>query len=552
MREKRTKEMSRRKGSVKTYTNVNVFNLFAHEVGIFPLYQRGYSWEIDNVEPFVTTLMRQGALSDEERNKYEDHLGTFILYRDDTSNLIVADYNEERSTITAGISAIIDGQSRLMTMNLFIMAINDYIRNNNLRIKTLPQFSLSYDEESVNNEFATFCLDRTKGARFAKIYKYMYDEIKKHNKKLNGIIDYLTNNIIAHLEVCNDASVGYDLFEKVNTTGKPLDGKEFIHSTLKQYSNKYGVPMDYDCDDIVSFTRSYYGVRRPYSKKKFTNSIIKDFMNADIVNSREDLIEFTDYLANIKEFETSTIGQAIIKLDRDRVRNFACALIATGHDVDGSDKYVNNLLLGLLNFSIIATYKGINPSGETGEMIDNIIQMVGLGKTPKDIFAFVKEWMTITFKNNNVHNDEFFYGIDQLGDKKHIAIMLADLWIHNHSSKYVNLWLEHSYPKAADEVYEADGWIFDDENDKLSLINNIGNKFLMNYALNRKSENQYLDAKDVYYKKCFQSDKGLATSLNKFDALKYKAQRIEYANERKLHYIQFLQNLPFGDIMFKA
>ena len=125
--------------------------------------------------------------------------------------------------------------------------------------------------------------------------------------------------------------------------------------------------------------------------------------------------------------------------------------------------------------------------------------------------------------------------------------MLTDLCCKNHSANFNKLSLEHAYVRSADEVWTKD-WPLS-EDDSKALVNNIGNKFLLGIAWNRKASNKPLETKAVYYAESYATELGLNTPLNAFDALRYLKEKVEYANTRKEAYIRFLYQLPLGKEM---
>ena len=530
----------RKHGSVVTLSDVNFYETLVKETLENPIYQRAYSWERANAAPIVEGIIGNAALKQDERRKNEGDLGIFILVKDKNSMRINGySYNQNEA------ASVADGQSRLMTMQIFIYALNDYIMKNNLSVETLKPFNIRYSEVEVNNELSEFYQNRTRKSRFTAMYKYIYEEIGNHHWDVEGMVDTIKNCLLVTLKISDNYLTGFDLFEQVNTSGKPLDSKEFIHSTLKQFSNFYGIDLKYNVNSIVNWTRSYYSILEPYENKKFTNLVIRKFMEKHVTKNPESFNNFRTYLLKVADFEETTLFKAIDNLDRDRISNFAYALIAKGYNLNGTDKVINDLMLGLINFAVMATHQHRNPSGDTGEMLEKITKMIALGETPKDVYKYVKAWIAEAFKNYPVYWDNIYSDIDNLKDNIHTAIMLTDLWISNQSARYHDIWLEHAIAQKTTKVCI---WT-EDEEEQASIIRSIGNKFLLPKKPNRDCSNRYLIEKDVYYRDAFANNVGLDTSLNHFDAMRYHKERRAYAEMRKQKYIKFLYKLPFGNIM---
>ena len=531
----------RRKGSVITLSDVNFYETLLKECLEHPVYQRGYSWELSNAAPIVEGIISNAALKPEDRRMNEGDLGTFILVKDPKGSMRLTGYK----TVEAEVASVADGQSRLMTMQIFIYALNDYIVRHNLRVETLKPFRITYGEKSVNEELFEFYQNRNKNSRFSEMYKYIYNEISEHHWDIEGMVDTIKNCLLVTLEICDNYLTGFDMFEQVNTSGKPLDSKEFIHSTLKQYSSLYGMQLDYDVNKIVDWTHSYYNICEPYDNKRFTNLVIRKFFGKHVTKNPETFKAFRNYLLRVRDFEETTLFAAINNLGRDRIPKFAYAMIAKGYSFDTNDKNIKDLMLGLINFSVMASYKCLNPSGPTGVMFDEMTKMIAIGQSPKDVYKYVATCIANTFKNNPVDWNHFAIGIDDLKDKIHTAIMLTDIWNNNQSSRYKNVWLEH----AISQTTTPNSRWTDDEEEQAAIIRCIGNKFLLPAKPNRGCGNRYLLEKDAWYRQAYIDDVGLNTTLNHFDAIRYHKERKAYAEMRKQKYIQFLYKLPYGNIM---
>jgi hypothetical protein len=542
----------RRKDAVIKLKDESIYRFFNNNAIVYPLYQRGYSWEIHDAADFVSSItFAARELEIEALKECVKDMGTMI---------IVKEKNNNKAMFDNSINNIVDGQSRLMTLNLFILAFNAYIQKNKIACPMMTPFNMFYQEADVNNEYTQFLDNRKRKSRFSSVYNYIYKEIAKNAAYLAKMKFAVENCYTADFIITEDATIGYDQFTQTNASGRPMDAMEFIHSTLKEFSKRYNVYHKYDPKTVVPMVQTYYMVCNG-KNTRLTTEVLKKFMDNYIVKDAESLEAFYGFIENVGEFHRTTLYQSISKLHRNRIAKLAYALIATGRDASGSDEEINNLMKALINFSIIASYKGLNPSGSTGIKINQLIKKISDAKSIakgtdsvakkkviRDIFNDWQDYVESVFKNNPTYMTNLFEGIDDLSDDIHEAIMLLDIWDHNKSAMYKNLWLEHSLPQDPAEAWKAAGWL-DDEDFAAKLCKNIGNKFLLAERLNREADNRYLDEKDLTYKKVNTVDTGLCTKLNTFDAMTYKKNREKYANARKQQYIDFLYSLPLGDIM---
>ena len=83
--------------------------LFENKVYNVPVYQRPYSWNSDNVETLLNDIYEAYCSSD----KYEGYY---------TGNLLLHDKNERINGI-ATVYEVIDGQQRITTISLMLLAL---------------------------------------------------------------------------------------------------------------------------------------------------------------------------------------------------------------------------------------------------------------------------------------------------------------------------------------------------------------------------------------------------------------------------------------------
>lgn len=183
-----------------------------------PRYQREYSWEKENIK----TL-----LSDIHKDYY---LGNIISYKDCNG------------------SEIIDGQQRIITTFLILIAIRNITSNVDLK-KDIEKIIYFNDEcklrlkdriGSAGRNILNFILDDEDNIPdLVKNYNEIqnYNFIKKMIKSMDLELIYtnLINSLVVEISFTKNISDAHEMFVNVNTKGKPLTEIEILKSQLFKY-----------------------------------------------------------------------------------------------------------------------------------------------------------------------------------------------------------------------------------------------------------------------------------------------------------------------------
>lgn len=212
------------KSTVKTiFDGTRIFNI--------PIYQRSYSWDIDNLQDFLNDLV----------NQYKDRkyfLGSFLFH--------INGIREEFTVID-----IVDGQQRLTTFIIFIQTlIKKLIKKNSLIVSQRTQRIFIKDDDvyklELSNEDTAFLHNYI-------LSDYPFDKIKTNTPSQSLLLqskifftDALNKFDIDVLEkiyqtsteadvllyVVDEINSATQIFELLNDRGKPLTDLEAIKSFL--------------------------------------------------------------------------------------------------------------------------------------------------------------------------------------------------------------------------------------------------------------------------------------------------------------------------------
>lgn len=200
----------------------SIRNLFGGKRGaVFevPPYQRGYEWEKKHWRDLWTDVNRIGEQVDQH------YLGNIILL--------------ERES--GGVYEIVDGQQRMVTISILMMAIRDSPhfetseteQLDDIRMRDIlesnkgknPEPKIILADEDANDEFKKLWREDIEEAngQVRNAYDYYSDEIEGLDEQQ---IEDLLNNICDFLRVvetvATDASLAYTIFQSQNERGKEV------------------------------------------------------------------------------------------------------------------------------------------------------------------------------------------------------------------------------------------------------------------------------------------------------------------------------------------
>ncbi len=421
----------------------NVYNYVSKNIQ-FPIFQRGYAWKKDEAVKFLEDIMTLAYLNISERKMRQLYLLDFIWYDDNN------------------VMNIADGQQRLVTLNILIACINEYLAVNKPCINQLQYFSLSYEDDDTQEKYNKFFNNKKRAtAPFASMYKFMTIWIKEHNAYIDDIIDVIKNNIYIYLKEASNVDDAFAVFTQINSGGKPLTKDDVIKTTIKQYSHKYCLPVDnFDFKDIKNLINSYYKL---YSSNtgNVTNLAIMQFMNQNIVNSQQSFKQFHGFMNSVKDINKHAIYHVVNYIGKSQLINVIYALCIKGIDITQKREYLEKILLPLCLMSIIWKMKKTNPGGVVASLFTNIIKAIQDDKAVDDIRAII-----ITFVQDNasickISINEFASCLDcNFSRDAKKALLIMDV-IQRNTSGYLNVSsinLEHIYPQNPCDDWVLNGW----------------------------------------------------------------------------------------------
>lgn len=308
---------------------------------IIPVYQRPYSWKKDN----CSQLMKD--LTDVYTNKYETHFFGAIVYVTENNGI----YNEY---------SIIDGQQRITTVSLLLLAIMDYVNANpqidfrgvnSEKIKNVYLVDQYAAEEKklklklVQNDDAAYDAllsgkSPIENNRVTANYNYFRGKLEKLTpEELAGLYNAITKLMIVSISLkLLDGDNPQLIFESLNSTGLALESSDKVRNYVLMNMNnemqgrffhKYWKPLEelISREEMNRFIRYYlevktntavseakiYGEFKRFSK---ANGLSMDALLADMMEYAEyykeinnpfrEKADYTKVLKRINKLEVKT------------------------------------------------------------------------------------------------------------------------------------------------------------------------------------------------------------------------------------------------------
>lgn len=507
---------------------INIYSLTTRNIGI-PIFQRFYAWKDTQTKQLLEDIV--SAIENEKQL----YLLDFIYYEEDEKVMLA------------------DGQQRIVTLTLLIKAINDIIREKELGIEEIKNFSISYDI-ITNDETYQKIFNGLIKSPFKKVYIHLYNFIKVNINKIEKIKDVIMNRIFIYFKKCANVDDAFLIFQQINTGGKPLTKDEIIKTALDQYSILYDIKIDTEKikrvrQDLISF----YKYKENDYNTNFDNMAIMSFLNKYVTKDKNSFREFKNSTELLNKLDENPIYSIIRYINRPSLYDIVNVMAMKNIDLNTEKEYVELVLIPLCFASITLSLKIGNPV-QMKYLANDLIKMIKEGKKAKDLSLFIANYInknSINFKMDLASFSESLGTSDGKNLNLKKALLILDV-MHKTTSGTLNVKLinlEHIYPQKPDMKWAMKGWPTSHE-EQQGIVNNIGNYLLLNEEVNKKIKNKYIEEKMDEYNRIIPKDLMLQTPINTVDFIEFQNKRIDYIIERQYFIARELQkNLPFGEVL---
>ncbi|WP_288732945.1 DUF262 and DUF1524 domain-containing protein [uncultured Parabacteroides sp.] len=312
---------------------------------IVPIYQRTYSWLLPQCNKLFNDILKISS----SESMQGHFIGSVVYFQE--SIYTVSDVPQ---------LLVIDGQQRLTTVTLIIIALAEFIKDNNIEIDTtfikLQNYYLLNAEEDSELRYKLLLAKRDKETlinlikgiepaedhsfRLVENYKFFKNKISKENvvDVYNGILRLFIVDVALEKDKDNPQLI----FESMNSTGLDLSQADLIRNYILMGQNiklqtelyeKYWFPMEQSYGNEYA-TRFNWFVRDYLSAKTGTiptiNKVYEDFktyvqndkVSYSITDVVQDIFKYSSYYVNMvlrkeKDSELRKLFSDILKLKVD-------------------------------------------------------------------------------------------------------------------------------------------------------------------------------------------------------------------------------------------
>ncbi|MGL4346698.1 MAG: GmrSD restriction endonuclease domain-containing protein [Chitinophagaceae bacterium] len=306
---------------------------------LIPIYQRTYSWLPPQCDKLFNDILKV--------SRYGDAKGHFMGS--------VVYFQENIHTISdVPKLLVIDGQQRLTTVSLLIIALSEFIRDNDVEIDTnfdkLRNYYLLNPEEESELQYKLLLTKRDKETlinlingiepvgeysfRLVENYRFFKGKISKENIKevYNGVRRLFIVDVALEKDTDNPQLI----FESMNSTGLDLSQADLIRNYIlmgqdiklqTELYEKYWFPMEQSYGNECAtkfgwFMRNYLSVKTGAIPK--INKVYEEFKN--YVQSNKAPKTITEVVQDISKFSGYYVNMALrkeAKIDLDLKKLFA-------------------------------------------------------------------------------------------------------------------------------------------------------------------------------------------------------------------------------------
>jgi len=354
-----------------------------------PPFQRSYSWGKQEIDRYYADIVRiiQSERDTNERDKQEHFFGVLVLK------------NEEHGL--ASLAVVVDGQQRLTTTLLLLIALRNWIKNEEMKIQIenmyLKNPTSSFNEKiklkQVTKDWDAYRAlinnDEPIPSKITDGYNQFFSKIEKAGFDVNEYIKALSRVNVACIFLDERPYKGEDpqiIFETLNSLGKPLSFADLIrnyimlglpsHEQTKIYDDIWYPKIEnvlhertsHFFRDIMQYKASkYFKVISDNNTKElyaiFTK-YVKDFYERDKKNFIKDACRYVKLYQWIDNAEST----AIIIRDVDKNKIVVELLRNIFHDIK-ADAF-KPFVLGLLEYHQFGFYGKYLPDEQ---LIDSLI-----------------------------------------------------------------------------------------------------------------------------------------------------------------------------------
>lgn len=496
------------------------------KVFIIPPFQRNYEWSIEQCTELFNDILKAC------KNNSTHYLGNIVYYPGKNSG---ASYSE---------NILIDGQQRVTTILILLCAIRDSMDKESEKIDIADINKMYLRNEGAEESFrvrlkqtdydegcytrlvdGTFSDDDT--GKIATNYRLFLKLIKECDLKPKEIYETIPKLEVVgvNLQIDSDLTAVQTIFEKINSTGKPLTAADLLRNYLlisnssqeqtRLYKNYWiKIEEQISTDHISEFVKDYLIMKIYRDVEK--GEVYKDFKEyvEDNKFSKEDILKdmriFSPFYTKLLKINTGDM-----KLDREITTlkflgsdDMNCLFMYLLKELDGQKDELRKVFHLLKCF--LARYRIVSPSGGGGALRSVIQKLIEKFTTKEIDCSFDKIYFELSNSANPSGryptNDEFKTALMKSEKRNHKygrALLLAveEKETDNIPVEFSEVTIEHLMPQTLNDWWKSNlGGKEKAESIYNNYINCIGNLAPLSGTYNTKNSNKKWPEKVVLMK----------------------------------------------------
>lgn len=298
---------------------------------IIPVYQRNYDWTVEQCRQLFDDLR------DVMKDGHEHFFGSIVS--------VELDQNSKR--------LIIDGQQRLATVSIMLVALDNLLKEKRLSVKDKKLASkiflyYIFNDDSSEDNKTKLQLIKTDQTSFTQLlndanqhvsasnitrnYNFFYDQIQRLNSSADDILNAIKQLSIIDITLDRDHDDAQKIFESLNSTGLDLNEGDKIRNfvlmnlTAEQQENYYNnywhkieeltKPANALSFNVSAFVRDYLTVK--LNKIPVEKNVHADFKayvaktKIDIEELLKDMLKYARYYEALNSARTDSEGVNVI------------------------------------------------------------------------------------------------------------------------------------------------------------------------------------------------------------------------------------------------
>lgn len=485
------------------------------KVFIIPPFQRNYAWTTEQCEELFEDILT--AVKD-NKNHY---LGNIVYYEGENNG---ASFSE---------NILIDGQQRVTTILLLLCAIRDvvsdeetkkkinrkYLKNEDVDPNNLYRVRLKqtdYDNgifEKLINE----TLDPNEKGKIAENYRRFKDLLSDSNIDPKQIFEKIPKLEVVEVNLqTNELRTVQKIFEKINSTGKPLSAADLLRNYLlisdsvgkqkKLYTDYWlNIENTITADHISEYIKDYLimkiceDVKKSEVYKEFKNYVLNNALSQEVI-----LKDLRDYATYYKAIFTKNTSNK--KLDREiKILNHLLSsdmyclfmyLLKKRDEIDQAEmlKIFNLLRCFLTRFRVVGASRG---GGALRSVIHSLLKKLQNSTIQCSFEDIQFELSNSSSKSGRYPDDEDFKAALMTSKEENhsygraILLAIEEFETSNIPVNFDEVTIEHLMPQTLSESWiDALGGKEQAESIYNNYLNCIGNLAPLSGPYNSKNSNK--------------------------------------------------------------